>query len=259
MVKKALIANLFEKLKKDGFLRVQVDGQIYSLDDEIKLEKNIKHYIDIVVDRVVLNEENQNRISEAISVALDYSKGLLKVETIEGEVKKFSKLHSCIYKDFDMPKIDTKLFSFNAPFGSCELCKGLGVNLRADFDALVPEKWRTINDGAIKIYANIVNSQNLEWQEFDILLNTYKIDKNTPIDQLSKEEIEIIKYGSKEDIEYVLVSSSGNKTRRNRHIPGILEKIENDYFNTSSERIRDWLKKYMGSFTCEKCKGSKIK
>ncbi|WP_429988776.1 hypothetical protein, partial [Mycoplasmopsis bovis] len=83
---------------------------------------------------------------------------------------------------------------------------------------------------------------------FDILLNTYKIDKNTPIDQLSKEEIEIIKYGSKEDIEYVLVSSSGNKTRRNRHIPGILEKIENDYFNTSSERIRDWLKKYMGSF-----------
>lgn len=251
-------ANLFEKLKKDGFLRVQVDGQIYSLDDEIKLEKNIKHYIDIVVDRVVLNEENQNRISEAISVALDYSKGLLKVETTEGEIKKFSKLHSCIYKDFDMPKIDTKLFSFNAPFGSCELCKGLGVNLRADFDALVPEKWRTINDGAIKIYANIVNSQNLEWQEFDILLNTYKIDKNTPIDQLSKEEIEIIKYGSKEDIEYVLVSSSGNKTRRNRHIPGILEKIENDYFNTSSERIRDWLKKYMGSFTCEKCKGSRL-
>ncbi|TKA59473.1 Excinuclease ABC subunit A [Mycoplasmopsis bovis 8790] len=251
-------ANLFEKLKKEGFLRVQVDGQIYSLDDEIKLEKNIKHYIDIVVDRVVLNEENQNRISEAISVALDYSKGLLKVETTEGEVKKFSKLHSCIYKDFDMPKIDTKLFSFNAPFGSCELCKGLGVNLRADFDALVPEKWRTINDGAIKIYANIVNSQNLEWQEFDILLNTYKIDKNTPIDQLSKEEIDIIKYGSKEDIEYVLVSSSGNKTRRNRHIPGILEKIENDYFNTSSERIRDWLKKYMGSFTCEKCKGSRL-
>ncbi|MCE6091119.1 excinuclease ABC subunit UvrA [Mycoplasmopsis agalactiae] len=251
-------ANLFEKLKKEGFLRVQVDGQIYSLDDEIKLEKNIKHYIDIVVDRVVLNEENQNRISEAISVALDYSKGLLKVETTEGEVKKFSKLHSCIYKDFDMPKIDTKLFSFNAPFGSCELCKGLGVNLRADFDALVPEKWRTINDGAIKIFANIVNSQNLEWQEFDILLNTYEIDKNTPIDQLSKEEIDIIKYGSKEDIEYVLVSSSGNKTRRNRHIPGILEKIENDYFNTSSERIRDWLKKYMGSFTCEKCKGSRL-
>uniref|UniRef100_UPI003D2D7DD9 hypothetical protein n=1 Tax=Mycoplasmopsis bovis TaxID=28903 RepID=UPI003D2D7DD9 len=83
--------------------------QIYSLDDEIKLEKNIKHYIDIVVDRVVLNEENQNRISEAISVALDYSKGLLKVETTEGEIKKFSKLHSCIYKDFDMPKIDHQL------------------------------------------------------------------------------------------------------------------------------------------------------
>ncbi|MBZ4204281.1 excinuclease ABC subunit UvrA [Mycoplasma tauri] len=251
-------ANLFDKLRRDGYLRVQVDGQIYSLDDEIKLEKNIKHFVDIVIDRVVLNEENYNRISEAVEIATNYSKGLVKIQTIEGEVKKFSKLHSCIYKDFEMPKIDTKLFSFNAPFGSCELCKGLGVNLRADFDALVPEKWRTINDGAIKIFQNTVNSQNLEWQEFDILLNTYKIDKNVPIDSLSKEDLEIIKYGSKDDIEYVLISSSGNKLRRNKHIEGILDKVENSYFSTSSERIREWLKKYMGSFSCSKCKGSRL-
>ncbi|WP_029513208.1 excinuclease ABC subunit UvrA [Mycoplasmopsis primatum] len=251
-------ANLLEKLRKDGFLRVQIDGQIYSLDDEIKLEKNIKHFIDIVVDRIVLNEENRNRIAEAIDVALKYSKGLLKIETTEGEIKKFSKMHSCIYKDFDMPKIDTKLFSFNAPFGSCPMCKGLGVNLRADFDALVPDKWRTINDGAIAIFKNTVNTQNLEWQEFEILLNTYKIDKNAPIDSLSNAELDIIKYGSKEDIEYVLISSSGNKTRRNRHIEGILEKVEYDYFNTSSERVRDWLRKYMGSFVCTKCNGSRL-
>ncbi|WP_406617530.1 excinuclease ABC subunit UvrA [Mycoplasmopsis adleri] len=255
---KGTFANLIEKLKSEGFLRLKIDGQIYSLDDDIKLEKNIKHNIDIVIDRVILNEENRNRITEAISIAVEYSKGMVKVETTDGEIKKFSKLHSCIYKDFDMPKIDTRLFSFNSPFGSCEVCKGLGVNLKADFDALVPEKWRSINDGAIKIFENTVNTQNLEWQEFDVLLNYYHIDKNLPIEDLSKEDINIIKYGSKEDIEYVLVSTSGNKIRRYKHIEGILEKVENSYFNTSSERVRDWIRKYMGSFTCSACKGSRL-
>ncbi|WP_338822926.1 excinuclease ABC subunit UvrA [Mycoplasmopsis felifaucium] len=255
---KGTFANLIQKLKTEGFIRVKVDGEIYNLDDNIQLEKNVKHYIDILVDRVVLNEENRNRISEAINVALEYSKGLVKVETTEGEIKKFSKLHSCIYKDFEMPKIDTRLFSFNSPFGMCDTCKGLGVTLKGDFDALVPEKWRTINDGAIKIFENTVNTQNLEWQEFDVLLHHYGIDKNTPINELSKKEIDIIKYGSKEDIEYVLVSSSGNKTRRFRHIEGVLEKIENSYFNTSSEKIREWIRRYMGSFTCSKCKGSRL-
>ncbi|VEU75160.1 cobalt ABC transporter ATP-binding protein [Mycoplasmopsis maculosa] len=255
---KGTFTNIIQKLKGEGFLRVKIDNQIYSLDDDIKLEKNIKHDIDIVVDRLALIEENKNRIAEAIDVALEYSKGLVKVETTEGVIKKFSKLHSCIYKDFEMPKIETRLFSFNSPFGSCDLCKGLGVNLKADFDTLVPEKWRTINDGAIKIFENTVNTQNLEWQEFDILLNTYGIDKNIPIEDLSKKDIEIIKYGSKEEIEYVLVSSSGNKIRRNRRIEGVCEKVENDYFSTTSERIRDWLKKYMGSFSCAKCNGSRL-
>lgn len=255
---KGTFVNLLEKLKTDGFLRVNIDNRIYLLDDEIKLEKNIKHYIDIVVDRVVLNEENRNRIAEAIEVAINYSKGLVKVQTTEGEIKKFSKLHSCIYKDFEMPKIDTRLFSFNSPFGSCSVCKGLGVNLKADFDALVPEKWRTINQGAIKIFENTMDTQNLEWQEFDTLLSVYKIDKNTPIEEMSNKDLDIIKNGSKEDIEYVLVSTSGNRIRRNRHIEGILEKIENSYFNTSSERVREWISKYMGSFPCSACKGTRL-
>ena len=255
---KGTFVNLIEKLKKEGFIRLKVDGQIMNLDDKIELEKNIRHNIDIVVDRVVLNEENRNRIAEAIEVAIDYSKGLVKVETTEGEVKSFSKLHSCIYKDFDMPKIDTRLFSFNSPYGSCEQCKGLGVDLKASFDLLVPEKWRSINEGAIKIFENTVNTSNLEWQEFDNLLYHYHIDKDTPIEDLSEKELKIIKYGSNEEIEFVMETVNGNKMRRCKFIDGILTKVERNYFETQSEMKRDWLGKFMGTITCSKCHGSRL-
>ncbi|BAW18520.1 excinuclease ABC subunit A [Mycoplasmopsis bovigenitalium] len=251
-------ANLIEKLRKEGFLRLKIDGDILALDTEIKLDKNIKHTIDIVVDRVVVDEENRARIAEAISVAAEYGKGQIKIETIEGEVKIFSKLHSCAFKDFEMPRIEPRLFSFNSPSGACEHCKGLGVDLKASFDALVPEPWRSISAGGIKIFENTVNTQNLEWQEFEVLLNHYNINKNTPIEDLTNEELKIIKHGSKEEIEYVLVSSSGNKTRRNKRIEGILDIVERKFMETSSEVIRDWLKKYMGSFPCTKCNYSRL-
>ncbi|WP_029905797.1 excinuclease ABC subunit UvrA [Mycoplasmopsis opalescens] len=250
--------NLFDRLRADGFIRVQVDGNIYQLDDEIKLEKNKRHDIDLVIDRLVLSNESETRVSEAVEVATEYSKGLVKVSVIGGETKVYSKLHSCVFKDFEMPKIETKLFSFNAPFGACEQCKGLGIDLKASFDALVPEPWRSINNGAIKIFENTINTPNLEWQEFDTMLKYYQIDKDTPIEDLSEDELNIIKYGSPDELEYVLTSINGNQIRRNKFIEGILTKIERQYMETSSEAIRDWLKKYMGTFPCSKCNGARL-
>ncbi|QSF13581.1 excinuclease ABC subunit UvrA [Mycoplasma sp. Mirounga ES2805-ORL] len=256
---KGTFVNLLEKLRKEGFIRIKIDNKIYNLDDQIELEKNLKHNIDIVVDRVVLNKDNYNRIAEDIEAALDYSKGLVKVETTEGETKLFSKHYSCIHKDFEMPKMDTKLFSFNSPFGMCQHCKGLGVDLKADFDALVPEPWRSINDGAIKIFENTVGTQNLEWQEFRILCSKYDIDLNKPIDEFTNKELKIIKYGSLEEIEYVLVSVNGNKIRRYKKIEGILTKIERQYYDTVSEKVRDWIKRYMNTVPCPVCNGSRLR
>ncbi|MCS4537001.1 excinuclease ABC subunit UvrA [Mycoplasma sp. CSL7475-4] len=249
--------NLIDKLRKDGFIRVKVDGQLRNLDDEIILDKNSKHTIDIVVDRVNVVDESA-RLAEAISVAAEYSKGLIKVESDEGEIKTFSKLHSCMYKDFEMPKIEPRLFSFNSPAGACEQCKGLGVDLRASFEALVPEPWRSINNGGIKIFENTVNTQNLEWQEFEVLLNHYGIDKSIPIEDLSPSDIKRIKYGSDEEIEYVLISASGNRIRRSKRIEGILDIVERKYMETSSQTIRDYTKKYMGSYPCSKCNNSRL-
>lgn len=251
--------NLLERYKSEGYIRVRINGITYKFEDKIDLDKNSRHTIDLIVDRVKVDENNKLRITQAIEIAFKISNGLLKVENIDKNIEKlYSKNHSCIYKDFDMPKIETKLFSFNSPSGMCHHCKGIGVDIKADFDALVSEPWRTIEQGAIKIFQNTVNTTNLEWQEFEVLLKHYNIPTNKPIEEFTKEQLDIIKYGSDDEIEYTLVSTSGNVLRRRKQIEGILTKVENQYYDTSSERIRDWLKKYMGTFSCSVCKGSRL-
>ncbi|QCZ36900.1 excinuclease ABC subunit UvrA [Mycoplasma nasistruthionis] len=252
-------ANLLEKLKKEGYSRVRIDGDFYSLDDTITLEKNYKHNIDLVINRIVLNENNYNLIAESIDVAAEKANGMIKVQNVDTDTELlFSKTQGCIYKDFYMPKIETNLFSFNAPNGMCSNCKGLGVEFKADFDAIVPESWRTINERAIVYFENTINTTNLEWQEFDELLKYYDIPKNVPVDELTKQQLDIIKFGSKEEIDFALVSASGNVTRRYKEIEGVVSKIERLYYETSSEMRRDYLKKYMGSFTCHVCGGARL-
>lgn len=124
-------ANLLERLKVEGYIRVKVDNKIYMLQDKIELDKNTRHNIDLIIDRVELVEEKYNRIAEAINIATDKAKGIVKIENLENnEILTFSKLHACIYKDFSIPKIETRLFSFNAPYGMCENCKGLGIEFK---------------------------------------------------------------------------------------------------------------------------------
>lgn len=142
--------NLFDKLRQDGFLRIKVDDQIYSLDEEINIAKNKAHNISIIVDRVVLNEESRSRITESVNIALEYSKGLVDIEDLETkEIHHFSQKFACVHGDFQMPKIETKLFSFNSPYGMCEKCKGLGIIIEPDLDLIIPDKKLSINEGAV--------------------------------------------------------------------------------------------------------------
>ncbi|EFF41576.1 excinuclease ABC subunit A domain protein [Mycoplasmopsis alligatoris A21JP2] len=232
--------NLLTKLKQEGFLRVKIDGVIYKLNDDIELDKNARHSIDLVINRIALSEENYERIAQSVDICLEKAGGHIKVENVETkEVKIFSKNHSCIYKDFEVPKIETKLFSFNSPYGMCENCKGIGVEFKPDFNAIIVNDNYTIEQGAIDIFKNTVNTKNLEWQEFEVLLKKYNIPIDKPINTLTDEQIEIIKYGSKEEITFSLRSSSGNISNYSRYIDGVLTKVEKSYYDTSSERIRD--------------------
>ncbi|MGL4183517.1 MAG: excinuclease ABC subunit UvrA [Metamycoplasmataceae bacterium] len=251
---------ILERLKREGFVRLKINNDIVSLDNNIILERTKKHSISIVVDRIVLNEENKNRISEAINIALQYSKGLLEIENFEDKtIHNFSQKYSCSENDFEMIKIEPRLFSFNTPFGMCNTCKGLGVILKPDFNLIVKDENISINNGAISFPGfNIDNSENLEWKEFEILLNHYKINKDIPIKELSEAQLKIIKFGSKEEIEFQITSKNGNTSKRLRKIEGVLDKLERKFLGTSSEEIRTIYRKYMSEITCNSCKGARL-
>lgn len=250
---------LFENLKKDGFLRVKVNNTIYNLNDEIDLDKNKKHDIDLIIDRVVLSEDNRSRITEAIEVALDKSNGLVKVMDIDSkEEKQYSRNHACKHGDFDMPLIEPRLFSFNSPNGMCNKCKGLGIKLKADKRLLIPKPHLSIEDGAITYFKNIVHTDNLEWQEFVMLLNHYGIPIDKPIDEMSKKELDIVINGSETEIEYTLVSRSGNKFEKYGFIEGVGALIERRYVETNSESARKWYKQFMSDIKCDTCNGTRL-
>ena len=251
--------NLFDKLRKDGFLRVNVNNNLLSLDDKISLDKNKKHNIEIIVDRIILKELEKSRVSEAVELALEYGKGLVSVEVVGKSKDTFSKFYSCSYGDFNMQTLEPRLFSFNSPVGMCEGCKGLGLKLSADIKKIIPNLDLSINQGGIKYFKNIIDSENLEWQEFNQLLRYYDINKDMPIKKLSKKEIKIIFNGSNSIIEYSLLSSSGNKYERHDFIEGIGKKIERKHFGSSSEQIRMWYRNtFMSDVKCNTCNGKRL-
>ena len=253
--------NLFEKLRQEGFLRVKIDDKIFSLDDEINIEKNKAHNISIIVDRIILNEENKSRITEAVNVALEYSKGLVDVENLDNkEIHNFSQQFACVHGDFQMPKIETKLFSFNSPYGMCEKCKGLGVIIEPDIDLIIPNKKLSINEGAIDKMPGISskNNDSLSWQEFICLMNHYQIPLNTAIEDLSAKQINIIKYGSDDEIEYSITSKDGRKHLRKGQIEGLVTKLGRLFLETTSEEMRQWYGRFMSETLCDKCKGCRL-
>ncbi|BAP39752.1 excinuclease ABC subunit UvrA [Metamycoplasma canadense] len=257
---KGSFSTILAKLKKEGFLRIKANGDILELENTTHLDKNKKWDIDLIIYHFILSHdpEIKSRIAEAIEIALDYSNGLVTVEVENGNKNTYSIFHSCEHGDFDMPKIEPRLFSFNSPNGMCYRCKGLGILQRASWDLICPDKKLTINQGAILFYKNLINTPNLEWQEFNKLLSFYNIDKNTPINELSKNEIDILKFGSEENITFTLISESGNRYEKNKHIEGICEKIERKYIDTTSNDSRVYYSKYISDIPCDECKGKRL-
>ncbi|MGL6125385.1 MAG: excinuclease ABC subunit UvrA [Metamycoplasmataceae bacterium] len=247
---------LIEKLKREGFLRIKVNDEFLNLDDEISLPKNKKYDLEIVVDRIVLSSDTRDRVSEAIVIALEYSKGLVNVEIMGKPKETYSQLYSCIHKDFEMPIIEPKLFSFNSPYGMCQSCKGIGLILRPDFDLLIPDKTLTINQGAIE-FSGFAPNDGLDWQEFSALLDHYKISKDLPIEDMTNEHLEIIKYGSTEEISYSL-SSKKNTYKKFNTIEGVFTKLDRRYLDTTSDDVREYYRKKMSEVKCNICKGMRL-
>lgn len=249
--------DLFEKLRKDGFIRVRVDGELVLLEDEIKLDKNKRHDIDLVVDRIIKQEDSQSRIQDSLEIALKKADGLALAITKNEEVL-FSANYACPKCGFSVAELQPRLFSFNSPLGACDTCKGLGMIQMVDVDFLIPDRNKSILQGGIVYYKNILDTENIEWQNFKILCEHYNIPMKAPIKDFTKEQLDIVLNGSKEAIRYTIETRSGNKYSKFDRIEGVKEMIERRFMETSSPMAREWYQTFMTDSVCPTCNGLRL-
>ena len=245
------------KIKASGFERLRVDGELMRINEVPELEKNKRHDIDIVVDRIVLKEDSRSRIYDALDIALDWSHGYV-ILILNNEEKLLSEHHTCKYCGFSVPHLEPRLFSFNSPMGCCPDCHGLGIKRQAAEDLLVPNQELSINQGAIVFYKNIVGTKNLDWQDFEMLCKLYKIPMDIPFKDLTPEQKKIVFVGSPVPHAYTLVSSSGNVNHRNNFIEGVAKKVERLYQETQSDMTREWYGRFMRDYECMTCHGARL-
>jgi len=248
---------ILDKIKSNGFVRLRVDGVFTTVEELKPLDKNKKHDIDLVVDRIIVKAENRSRIFESIETALDWSHGLLVIYS-DIEEKVLSDRHTCPICGFSVPKLEPRLFSFNAPMGFCPDCRGLGIKREADPSLLVPNPELSISQGAIDYYKNTVGTQNLEWQEFKMLCDLYSVPTDIPFKDLSEKQKQILFIGSPEIHKYQLKSSSGNVMNRLGYIEGVKSKVERLYGETTSDFMRDYYEKFMRDSVCTTCNGARL-
>ena len=246
--------DLLDNLRKDGYVRVVVDGIDHDLSEEIILDKNKKHNINIVIDRLIIKEDIRSRLYEAIELACKESKGKTIIDVIGSNEIVMSEKYACPDCDFSLPELEPRMFSFNAPYGACPDCNGLGVKLKIDVDLLIPDKSKSILEGGIVGYSL---DGNINWAQINALSKHYDIDLSKPISKLSKKELDIILYGSDEPLKFNYVSNSGTRTTTD-YFEGIVTNLERRYVETKSGWIRDWIEQFMTELECSTCHGARL-
>lgn len=257
--KSGIFSKEINDLKKAGFLRVRIDNEILDLDQEITIAKDKKHNIEVVIDRIILNHDTQtkSRIGSAIEIATKYGNGRVIIN-IDDKDYLYNENYACNICEFSIPELEPRLFSFNSPLGACEYCKGLGYTFEPSVNRIIAKPNLSILQGGIDYFKNIVDTTNLEWQRFKILLDYYKIDIKTPIKNLTDKELKYILYGSDKLIEYTLTSVSNNKFTKKEIIEGVATLIKRKHYETSSELAREFYSKYMAETPCKVCRGKKL-
>ncbi len=255
--KKGTYKELFDKLLKTGFIRVRIDKEMKLIEDLQLVDKNIKHDVDIVIDRLVLEEDSKTRLADSLEAALKWSEGLAIALCGEAETL-FSSNYACPHCGFSIGKLEPKLFSFNSPVGACPVCNGLGFRKEVDPTILIPDENLSINEGAISFYKNIIGSENIEWQETEKLCEHYGIDRTIPFKYLTANERNIVINGSDVPIRYVIETRSGNVMKRFAKIEGPKPKIERMYMETTSEFMRSYYASFLIDTPCPKCHGKRL-
>ena len=249
-------ADLFDKLRKDGYVRVVVDDEDYDLSEQFELDKNKKHNIFVVIDRLIIKDGIRGRLYEAIENASKLSKGKVCIDYVGHDMIVMSEAYACPDCDFSLPELEPRMFSFNAPYGSCPECKGLGIKQKIDPDLIVSDYNLSIYEGAI-IPLNSEDS-NIFFTQLEACAKKYNIDLSKKLKDLKKSELDIIFYGSKDEIEVKYVAKNGNVRYAKEKYEGIITNLERRYIETKSDWIRNWIEQFMTELECPKCHGARL-
>ncbi len=248
--------DLLEKLKKDGYVRVIIDDKEYELTDEINLEKNKKHNILVVIDRLIIKDEIRSRLYESIEIATKLAYGKVVIKILDGEEIIMSENYACPDCDFSLPELEPRMFSFNAPYGACPKCKGLGIQYKIDEDLVIPNRDKSIMNGAIQPI-NLEEDSTI-YTQITTVAKKFNIPLDIPVKNLKKDQLNIILYGTNEIMEFNYVSRTGNRRTSIDTFEGVITNLERRYMETKSTWIRDWIEQYMTELPCPECHGARL-
>ena len=251
---------VLENIKKQGFVRARIDGEIYDLtEDEIKLEKNIKHNIEAVVDRIIVKDGIEGRLTDSIETSLKMAEGLVLVNIIGEEDRLYSEHFACADCGISIDELAPRMFSFNSPFGKCERCDGLGTLMEIDEDLVVPNKDLSIRGGAISTWGDSrMKEESWTYCVLKALMDKYNFDLDTPYKDLPKKVQEVLMYGEPEKLK-VTYTKENVKAVYNHSFEGEINNLRRRYMETNSDSMKAEIEKYMSDNPCPKCKGARLK
>ena len=249
----------FERAKKSGYVRVRVDGNLYELSEEIALEKNKKHNIEIVVDRLVVREDIQSRLTDSLETAIDLTGGLVLVDVIDGEEMLFSQNYACPEHNISIEELNPRMFSFNNPFGACEKCTGLGTFMSIDPDLVIPDKDKSIREGAIRASGWYYAEGGIAQMYYQSLSEHYHFSLDTPIKELPKQVVDILLYGTKGEKIKMVRDTQDIKSTYYTEFEGVANNLERRFRETSSNWMREEITTWMNAVDCPQCHGDRLK
>lgn len=248
---------VLEQLRKEGYIRLRVDGEIREVTEDIVLEKNKKHTIEVVIDRIIIKSDMGNRLSDSLETALELGEGRIVIDVIDGDELILSANHACPTCGFSIEELEPRLFSFNSPYGACGSCDGLGTKLEVDLDLLIPDWDLSLNEHALAAWAPI--SSQYYPQLLKSICAHYEIDMDVPIKELPEAQMQKLLHGSgKEKIHFHYVNDYGRTRDYEVEFEGVIKNISRRYRETSSDVVRDNLEKYMAQNNCPRCKGYRL-
>ena len=259
--RKGTHAKLLDQAKRSGYVRVLIDGNMYELSEEIKLDKNIKHNIEIVVDRLVVKPGIEKRLSDSIETVLDLADGLLMVDTMDGNIINFSQSFSCPDCQISIDEIEPRSFSFNNPFGACPDCFGLGYKMEFDVDLMIPDKSLSISEGAITVmgWQSCTDKGSFTRAILDALANEYHFSLDTPFQDYPEEIKNILIYGTNGHSVKVYYKGQRGEGIYDIIFPGLIKNVEQRYKETGSDAMKQEYESFMRITPCKTCKGQRLK